>query len=378
MSGGDGDDYIRGGDDNDILKGAAGDDVLIGDRGNDVMKGNGGNDRMIWNNGDGSDLMEGGAGHDTAEVNGSDSLGDTFRIRAGDTGRVDFARTNFGNFSLDIGSTEVLEVNGGGGDDVIQGKTGLAGLIKLKLDGGAGEDRISGGDGDDYIRGGDDDDTLSGGAGDDVLVGDRGNDVMRGNGGNDRMIWNNGDGSDIMDGGAGYDTAEVNGSDSSGDAFRIRAGEDGRVDFARTNFGEFTLDIGSTEVLEVNGGGGNDFIRGGTGLVGLIKLKLDGGDGNDTLIGGDGDDRLNGGSDDDVLIGGAGADVFVFNGGDDLIADFEHGTDKVKLGGGLAQGVDLGQSLAQVGADVVLTIGDETLTFADQTLADFGAGDFLL
>ena len=103
------------------------------------MFGGWGNDRMVWNNGDGSDLMEGGEGYDAAEVNGSDTDGDVFTIAAnGD--RVAFDRVNLVPFSLDIGTTERLEVNGQGGDDTITGGDGLEGLIKLKLDGGAGDD----------------------------------------------------------------------------------------------------------------------------------------------------------------------------------------------------------------------------------------------
>jgi hypothetical protein len=102
------------------------------------MLGGAGRDRMVWNNGDGSDVMEGGRGRDVAEVNGSDTGGDVFTIAA-DDGRVAFARTNFGQFTVDIGTSERLEVNGQGGDDVITGAGGLDGLIRLRLDGGAGD-----------------------------------------------------------------------------------------------------------------------------------------------------------------------------------------------------------------------------------------------
>ena len=122
-----------------------------------------------------------------------------------------------------------------------------------------------------------------------MLVGFRGDDTMFGGCGDDRMVWNNGDGSDLMEGGEGYDVAEVNGSDTDGDVFTIAANGD-RVAFDRVNLVPFTLDIGTTERLEVNGQGGDDTITAGAGLDGLIKLKLDGGAGNDTITGGDGDD----------------------------------------------------------------------------------------
>jgi len=334
-----GDDKVSGGAGEDTLLGEDGNDVLVGDTGNDTMLGGNGNDRMIWNNGDGSDVMEGGEGKDTAEANGSDGAGDVFEIGAGEDGRVDFARTNFGPFTLDIGSTEWLVVNGLGGDDVISGGEGLADLIKLKLYGGEGNDHITGGDGDDLLKGDD---------GDDVLVGFRGNDRMIGGNGNDRMIWNNGDGSDVMEGGEGFDTAEANGSDTAGDVFEIGAGEDGRVDFARTNFGQFTLDIGSTERLVVNGQGGDDVITGGEGLSELIELKLYGGDGNDKITGGDGDDLLKGGNGNDVLVGfrgndtmlgGYGRDKMIWNNGDGSdIMDGGKGHDIVQVNGSTSAG----------------------------------------
>ena len=265
-----GNDTILGGAGNDTLYGGYGNDVLIGNTGNDTMSGGAGNDFMGWNNGDGSDRMEGDAGYDTVGVNGSDTAGDHFTIAANGA-RVDFDRVNLVPFSLDIGTTEALTVNGLGGNDTITGSAGLAGLIKLALGGGAGNDQIVGGDGDDL---------LNGDAGHDILVGFRGNDTMSGGAGNDRMVWNNGDGSDRMEGGQGYDTIVVNGSDTAGDSFTIAA-NGARVDFDRVNLVPFSLDIGTTELLKVNGGGGNDTIAGGAGLDGLIKLELSGGAGND-------------------------------------------------------------------------------------------------
>jgi Ca2+-binding RTX toxin-like protein len=331
VRGGDGNDRLFGGPGEDSLYGQGGDDLLVGNTGNDKMFGGWGDDVMVWNNGDGSDLMEGGHEYDTAVVNGSNSAADEFTINPnGD--RVDFDRINLVPFSLDIGTTEKLVVNGQGGDDIITGSAGLDGLIKLKLDGGDGNDAITGGDGDDKIYGGSDDD---------VLVGFRGNDKKYGGWGDDRLIWNNGDGSDLMEGGKGYDVVEVNGSNSDGDEFTIAANGH-RVDFDRVNLVPFSLDIGTTEKLEVNGQGGDDKITAGYGLKHLIKLRLDGGDGDDLIKGGDGNDRIYGGKGDDylagrkgydVLTGGEGHDTFVFDKGKDVITDFEHGKDKIVLKG---------------------------------------------
>jgi Ca2+-binding RTX toxin-like protein len=146
------------------------------------------------------------------------------------------------------------------------------------------------------------------------------------------MVWNNGDGSDLMEGAKGWDVAEANGSDTAGDEFVIAANGD-RVAFDRVNFGQFNLDIGTTEKLEVNGLGGDDIITAGDGLKHLIKLDLDGGAGNDTITGGDGNDRIDGGTGWDVMTGGKGYDTFVFEKGKDTITDFEHGKDTIVIEG---------------------------------------------
>ena len=219
MFGGDGNDTITGGSGNDMLFGQAGNDILLGKGGNDLlfggagndtltggagddqMFGEAGNDRMIWNPGDGTDLMEGGDGIDTAEVNGGNGA-EVFTITANGT-RVRFDRISPAPFSLDIGTTENLVVNANGGDDVITAGNGLASLIKLTIDGGAGNDTITGGDGAD---------TLIGGDGNDIITGGRGNDTAQLGTGDDTFVWNPGDGSDMVEGQDGTDTLQFNGS----------------------------------------------------------------------------------------------------------------------------------------------------------------------
>jgi Ca2+-binding RTX toxin-like protein len=260
-------------------------------------------------------------------------------------------------------------VNGGGGDDTITGSEGLDGLIALVLNGHTGNDTIVGGDGDDV---------LDGGWGDDLLVGFRGDDTMLGAGGRDRMVWNNGDGSDLMEGGAGRDATIVNGSDTAGDEFTIAANGN-RVAFDRVNFGQFSLDIGTTEVLQVNGGGGDDTMTGEAGLDGLIALELNGNTGNDTITGGDGDDVLDGGLGNDVLTGGLGDDTFVFGRGADTITDFTNGADTIEIAGfaGIDDFGDLGGLIQDVGADVVIDFGAHELTIENINPPILDAGDFI-
>src|SRR6266853_2384009 len=201
LFGGAGNDTLLGKGGNDLLFGGDGNDTLIGGTGDDQVFGEAGNDRMIWNPGDGTDLFEGGDGVDTAEVNGGNGA-ETFSIIANGT-RVRFDRLGPAPFSLDIGTTENLVLNINGGDDTFTAGNGLAALINLTVDGGAGNDTITGGDGND---------TLLGGDGNDVIAGGRGNDTAQPGAGDDTFIWNPGDGSDVVDGQAGTDTLLFNGA----------------------------------------------------------------------------------------------------------------------------------------------------------------------
>ena len=241
-----GNDILSGKGGNDLLFGGDGNDVLTGGTGDDQMFGQAGNDRMIWNPGDGSDLMEGGDGTDTAEVNGGNGA-EVFAITANGT-RVRFDRISPAPFSLDIGTTENLVLHANGGDDVITAGNGLAGLIQLTLDGGAGNDTITGGDGND---------TLIGGDGNDVIVGGRGNDLALLGAGNDTFVWNPGDGSDTVEGQAGFDTLVFNGANVN-ENINISANGT-RVTLFR-DVGNVTMDLNGIERIQLGVLGGADNI----------------------------------------------------------------------------------------------------------------------
>ena len=196
-----GNDTLLGKGGTDLLFGGAGNDILTGGAGDDQVFGEAGNDRMIWNPGEGTDLNEGGAGIDTVEVNGGNGA-ETFTVTANGT-RVRFDRVTPAPFFLDIGTSENLVVNMNGGDDTFTAGNGLATLIQLTVDGGAGNDTITGGDGNDLLIGGD---------GNDVINGGRGNDTVFMGAGDDTFVWNPGDGSDTVEGQDGNDTMLFNGA----------------------------------------------------------------------------------------------------------------------------------------------------------------------
>ena len=262
LFGGDGNDILTGGSANDLLFGQSGNDTLLGKGGNDQLFGGAGNDtltggagddqvfgeagndRMIWNPGDGTDLFEGGDGTDTAEVNGGNGV-EVFTLTANGT-RVRFDRTNPAPFSLDIGTTENFVLNMNGGDDVFTAGNGLANLIQVTVDGGAGNDSITGGDGNDTLLGGDGNDSINGGRGSDTAILGAGDDTF---------VWNPGDGSDVVDGQDGFDTLQFNGANIN-ETFNISA-KGSRVSLTR-DIGNVVMDLGTMERIQIAALGGSD------------------------------------------------------------------------------------------------------------------------
>ena len=362
LNGDGGDDLLTGARTADDLRGGAGNDRLVGFVGGDDMEGGDGNDTLVWNNGDGSDVMDGEAGNDGVEVNGAATAADVFTIVPAGA-RVDFDRTNLVPFSLDI-STERLEVNGLGGNDSATAGGALAPLILISLSGGAGADALTGADGPDFIEGGEDNDVLAGGGGDDRIVGDRGGDAMSGGDGDDTLVWNNGDGSDVMNGESGRDTIEVNGAPTAGDAFTV-AFAGARIDFDRTNLVPFSLDIGTTEAMALNGLGGDDTVA--VGEVGAFHVTAAGGSGNDTLNGAGGAETLLGGSGDDAITPGRGRDVAAGDEGNDTIVVRDGVSDFVRCGDG-ADAVTADSAKVDVGMQ-----GCETVTRKKPTVAISGS-----
>lgn len=342
VDGGDGDDLITGTTLADALRGGAGDDRVVGRPGDDDMDGGAGNDVLVWNNGDNSDAMDGDGGNDEIEVNGAATVGDAFTV-APNGQRVRFDRTNLVPFTLDV-SAERMSLNGLGGDDTMTAGSGLAPLVSLSMDGGAGADALAGGDGADLVTGGEDADVLDGGPGGDRVLGDRGGDALRGGPGDDALVWNDGDGSDAMDGQDGLDRVEVNGA-TAGDVFTL-APNGPRARFARTNLVPFALDVGSTEALDLRGLGGDDAFTAAPGTP--LAVLADGGPGNDALAGAEEPDTFLGGDGRDTLAGGAGPDLLDGQAGDDALLARDGAGDLVRGG----EGSDAAQADA-AGIDVL-------------------------
>jgi Ca2+-binding RTX toxin-like protein len=373
-------DFLFGGTENDTLTGGDGDDQVFGESGDD---------RMIWNPGDDTDLNEGGNGADTVEVNGGGGA-EVFTATANGV-RVRFDRLSPAPFSIDIGTSENLVLNANGGNDQFSATGNLAALIKITVDGGAGNDTILGSNGVDVLIGGD---------GNDFIDGQQGNDVAFLGAGDDVFQWDPGDGSDTVEGQDGIDTMLFNGS-AGAEIFSVSA-NGGRARFTR-NLGNIVMDLddiesidlntlgntdtttvgdlsgtdltkvninqagtiggsagdGQADVVIVNGTNGDNIIDvfgGGTSVsviglsaqvnitgsegandslvinalggkdgvtattlpAGVIKLTVDGGDGDDTLLGSQGADVILGGDGKDFIFGDNGNDLALMGAGDDV------------------------------------------------------------
>jgi RTX calcium-binding nonapeptide repeat (4 copies) len=223
-----------------------------------------------------------------------------------------------------VANTSSIRVFGLDGNDVITLNEALGALPAATLFGGAGNDTLTGGFGNDQLFGQSGNDTLLGKGGFDLLFGGSENDTMTGGdaddqvfgqGGNDRMIWNPGDDTDLNEGADGVDTVEVNGGNGV-EQFTVTANGT-RVRFDRLTPAPFSIDMGTDENLVLNANGGDDQFSATGNLAALIKITVDGGTGNDTILGSNGADLLRGGDGNDFVDGNQGNDTALLGAGDD-------------------------------------------------------------
>ena len=299
---------------------------------------------------------------DTTTVNGTGD-NDTIAI-APNAGAVDV--TGLASAVKIVGSeaaNDVLNVKGLDGNDTISGAVGLAALIKLGIDGGAGDDTINGGDGAE---------TLNGGDGNDAIDGNRGDDTGLLGAGDDSFTWDPGDGSDVVegqDGADGADTLLFNGAGVA-ESFDVSANGE-RVRFFR-DVANITMDLNDIEFIDVQALGGADSAvlndLSGTRLK-SVALDLEAAIGSGTGDGAADSVTVNGTNDpDDIQITADGSAVDVFGAQPNLRIDHsEAANDKLTVNGlGGADTITAGPGLAALiqlvingGTDVdVLTGGD--------------------
>jgi Ca2+-binding RTX toxin-like protein len=378
---GGGNDSISGGRLNDTILGNAGDDYLFGGGGNDILTG-----------GDDSDLILGGDGDlDTADYRDeSASLNITLDGVANDgaSGEEDNVELDIerviggsGADTISAESRPLIGVDegvffiyppvaffGGPGNDTLRGADatpeaveaaanargiGLSGdpLPGDTLVGDSGADNLIGNGGDDLLLGDDNsNDTLSGGEGRDILNGNLGDGgdgevLLQANigrlGGQATSlgILLDSDGTLVVNGSDGDDEILIQRLDDRANLTDPDLNERYQVAVLRGDGTRQQRDFGFSQVnfIVINAGAGDDLVYvaaapNQTFASVPVNARIQGGEGDDTLIGGDGDDDLDGGSGNNFLLGGGGNDTLTAGFGSDYLSGGNGGEDRVDYG----------------------------------------------
>ena len=314
--------------------------TLLGGTGNDTIE-----------NFDGSVMISGGIGNDSIK-----NMNSNVTIDGGEN-----------NDTVENYYNSDVSINGGAGDDSINnerlensaGKT-VKSPDRVTIIGGDGNDKIKnhgrylsidGGNGDDVINNGFPTDdigsnvTISGGAGSDTII-NYGNSVSIDAGADNDFI--GGSGSYVtINAGDGNDTISNGGTSN---IINAGAGDDSISNTYASNSSVF-------------GGTGNDTVR----LIGGENETVDGGAGDDYIVNGNGINpassnlTINGGTGNDTIENIDGANVtFTYAEGDgnDVISGF-NGTSTLYITSGNVSDVSNRDN------DVVLTVGDGTITLKD-------------
>jgi Ca2+-binding RTX toxin-like protein len=303
------------------LEGGAGNDTLTGGAGADTLIGGDGDDRLYFDSAD--IVVSGGAGYDRAFV------------------------TDAAGASVNFAASQIEEVSGGAGADVLDG-SGATWAVQMA--GGAGADTLIGGTGNDWLYVDHADVVVRGGAGFDKVIvrdavgttvnlgagqieeayGDVGADVLDASSATWNVQLTGGTGADTLIGGAGDDRLYFDSADIvvSGGAGYDRA-------FV-TDAAGASVNFAASQIEEVSGSAGADVLD-GSGATWAVQMA--GSAGADTLIGGTGNDWLYVDHADVVVRGGAGFDKVIVR---DTV-----GT-TVNLGAGQIE-----EAYGDVGADVL-------------------------
>lgn len=384
-------DHLTGGDANNTGFGGTGvSDIFYGLGGNDFLGGSGGGDRLYG--GDGNDHISGqGTGPTSGIYNGAVGGHDIFDGGDGDDLVENFAFGSFNQTTV-LQAGALMQLDGGSGFDTLSADFSNQ-TVPIVWTSAAPTDFVFADGG--YVRNFEQLRNFSAGSADDLLTQlGRVNNSFLGNDGNDTFA--PGLGNDAVEGGAGIDTVivdfsigdlpELTGVTTNNDNFLYRTPDTNlslsasvdslfyrtieslhvtgtsQVDAIQGTGGsdrliglggdDFLYGTGTSNITSpdyIDGGDGNDTIRGSYNTVGTGDTLL-GGDGNDTILPRTGSDNVSGGPGNDTIsvgefpTGGYGTDVFDGGDGDDdiynvfpsgnLATNTNQGPVKMQLDGG--------------------------------------------
>jgi len=248
----------------------------------------------------------------------------------------------------------------------------LVSQVGVNLAGTSASEALFGTRADDQLIGREGNDTLTGGHGNDLLQADGRAfnadgwaDVLSAGAGNDTLI---GDTNDTFDGGYGMDTLRL------ATNFTATANNFAGIEAIEVGGNYVELDVrASLAGLEITSAAMISSITGTAFADRIIStaelnpsfayaIRVNAGDGNDTLVGGVNGDDFSGDTGDDILIGGAGMNIYVGgDGADTFVVDLTRAaTDD--------WGQRQGDYVGDFGIGDVIDLRGQGLTFADLTI----------
>ena len=197
---------------------------------------------------------------------GDDRLALRLAAGAPNTLQVDFGDDGSAEASFDRSTFTTIVVMLAGGDDQyrVDQINGPFADEAITVDGGGGDDVMNGGDGAEVFLGR---------GGSDFVDGNRGSDTAFLHGGNDIFRWDPGDGSDVVEGGGGTDSLDFNGAPGPE---KMSLSAVGSRSLFLHDAGNIRMDMNDVELLELAALGGVDtFTLNNMRGTGLLRADVD-------------------------------------------------------------------------------------------------------